>query len=206
MPQRRNRFRRVDPTYYTLFQRSGAFAVMAADALHVLFQASTIDETTFRELDDIEHRADSNTHDLLTRLERNGRAPFPEAETRVLVTELDEIVDRMKVAGKLAILTGVTEATPVAAEMAELLTRIAREVASLLEYLEQGEGFRPYVARIHELENEGDRLWERGYRELFDGSVDPLTVMRWKDIYAVLEGAIDSCEISARLIQRAITR
>ncbi len=120
MPQRRSRFRRVDPVYFTLFQRSGAFVVAAADALYLLFQGASIDEVVYSELDDIEHRADSNTRDLLTRLERTGRAPFPEAVTRELATEIDEIIDRMKAAGKLSMLTGVTQANQVAAEMAEL--------------------------------------------------------------------------------------
>jgi uncharacterized protein Yka (UPF0111/DUF47 family) len=197
---------RVDPTYYTLFQRSGEFVVGAADALHELFQCDPIDAAAFATLDEIEHRADSNTHDLLARLERGHRAPFPEAVTRQLVTEIDEIVDQAELAGELAILTGVTQATPVATEMAELLGRAAREVASLLGYLEASEGYRPYVVRIHELENEGDELWTRAVREMFNGVMDPLSVMRWNQIYTALEAAIDTCESAGRLIERAIAR
>ena len=206
MPNRWNPVRRVDPTYYTLFDRSGEFVVSAADALHELFTSSRIDEASFAELDEVEHRADSNTHDLLARLERGFRPPFPEAETRRLVIEIDEIVDQAENAGEIAVLTGVGQATPVAVEMAEVLTRISREVASLLGYLESGDGFRPYVARIHELEHEGDALWTRGFRELFEGETDPITVLKWKEIYQALEAAIDSCESSARMMERAITR
>lgn len=204
MRQRWNPLRRVDTTYYTLFARSGEFAVAAADALHELFQGARIDEASFATLDDIEHRADSNTHDLLTRLERGYRAPFTEAETRRLVTAIDEIVDQAEAAGELAVLTGVTQATPVAVEMAEVLTRVTREVASLLGYLERGDGFRPYVVRIHELENEGDTLWMQAIRETFSGELDPLSAVKWNGIYAALEAAIDHCETSARLIERAI--
>ena len=202
----RARLRRTDPTYYTLLRRSGEFVVSAADALHAYFQAVPLMEEAFVEVDDIEHRADSNTHDLLSRLERTGRAPLPEPDMRALITKIDEIIDRMKAAAKLALLSGVTEATPQARQLTELLTRISREVASLVAYLEEGDGYRPYVARIHELENEGDRLWEAAYRDLFAGSFDPLDIIRWKDIYATLEGAIDSCETSARLSERAIIR
>ena len=206
MPNRWNPVRRVDPTYYTLFERAGDFVVLAADELHTLFSCERIDEASFGALDDVEHRADSNTHDLLARLERGYRAPFPEAETRRLVNEIDEIVDQAENAGELAVLTGVTSATPVAIEMTELLTRIAREVASLLGYIQGGDGFRPYVARIHELEHEGDALWTRGFRELFEVETDPITVLKWKEIYQALEAAIDSCESSARLIERSIAR
>jgi uncharacterized protein len=206
VPNRWNPARRIDRTYYTLFERSGDFVVSAADALHELFAGDRIDEASFAALDDIEHRADSNTHDLLARLERGFRAPFPEADTRRLVVGIDDIVDQAENAGEIAVLTGITRATPIAIEMSELLTRISREVASLLGYLETGDGFRPYVARIHDLEQEGDRLWTRGFRELFAGQVDPLTVLKWKEIYASLEAAFDSCESSARLIERTLTR
>lgn len=204
--RRWNYFRRVDPTYHTLFERSGAYVVSAADAVHDLFQSGHIDAARFAMLDEIEHRADSNTHDVLSRLERGYRAPFSEQETRRLVNDLDEIVDQAESAGELAVLTGVEQATPVAIEMTDLLSRISREVASLLGYLENGDGYRPYVARIHELENEGDTLWTRGFQELFTGELDPLDVIRWKEIYAALEAAIDSCESSAGRIERAIIR
>ena len=200
-----NGFRRVDATYYTLFRRSGELVVAAADALRELFDGR-IDEDAFAPLDDAEHRADSNTHDLLSRLERGHRPPYPASVTRRLAQELDEIVDQAESAGELALLTGTTEATPVAKEMTELLTRAAREVASLLGYLETPDGHRPYVVRIHELENEGDTLWMRAMRELFRDETDPRVLLGWHEIYAALEAAIDRCESSARLIERAITR
>ena len=84
--------------------------------------------------------------------------------------------------------------------------RAAREVESLLGYLEAPDGYRPYVVRIHELENEGDTLWMRAMRELFRDETDHRQLLRWHQIYAALEAAIDRCESSARLIERAITR
>jgi uncharacterized protein Yka (UPF0111/DUF47 family) len=205
VPSQWNGIRRIDATYYTLFRRSGELVVAAADALHELF-GGTIDDDAFAPLDEVEHRADSNTHDLLNRLERGHRPPFPGAMTRRLAQEIDEIVDQAESAGELALLTGATSATPVAREMTELLTRAAREVESLLGYLEVSDGYRPYVVRIHELENEGDTLWMRATRDLFRDETDPRALLRWHQIYAALEEAIDRCESSARLIERAITR
>lgn len=205
MPLQWPGFRRVDTTYYTLFRRAGEQVVAAADALQALF-AGPVDEAAFAPLDEAEHRADSTTHDLLSRLERGHRPPFPTAITRRLALEIDEIVDQAEGAGELAVLTGVAEATPVAVEMTAVLTRAAREVASLLGYLESSEGYRPYVVRIHELENEGDTLWMRAMRELFEQETDPRSLLQWHEIYAALEASIDRCESSARLIERAITR
>jgi uncharacterized protein len=196
--------RRADPTFLVLFERAGAFAVDASDALVELFAADEITDASFARLDEIEHKADSNTHDLLSRLEKGHTPPLPAATTRQLAVEIDAIVDAAEGAGELAVLTGVRQATPVAREMTVVLARIAREVASLTAYLGGGTGYRPYVARVHEYEHEGDDLWMQAHRSLFAGGLEAIDILRWKDIYAQLEEAIDRCETTAKLIERAL--
>jgi hypothetical protein len=197
--------RTADPLFLTLFQRSAQFTVDAADALVALF-AGEISAETFAALDAIEHRADANTHDMLSRLEKGDIPPLPAAISRQVALDIDEIVDAAEGAAELAVLSGVREATPIAREMAAVLARTTRELLSLTAYIGGGTGYRPYVARIHELEGEGDALWEAGYRSLFSGEVDPLDALRWKDIYELLEAAIDGCESTAKAIERALGR
>src|SRR5699024_6334050 len=117
----------------------------------------------FEPLDAIEHRADANTHDLLLRLEKAHTSPLPPDITRQLALEIDAIVDAIEAAGEIAVLSGVSHATAIARDMAAVLTRITREVISLVPYLAGGSGHRPYVVRIHEYEGEGDALWEASY-------------------------------------------
>jgi uncharacterized protein Yka (UPF0111/DUF47 family) len=131
---------------------------------------------------------------------------LPGPVTRQLCIEIDAIVDAAEAAGELAVLTGVRQATPLAREMAAVLARTAREVASLTAYIGGGTGYRPYVARVHEYEHEGDALWMASYRSLFTGELEPLDVIRWKEIYGQLEAAIDCCEQTAKLIDRALGR
>jgi len=197
--------RKADPIFMVLLERSSGFAVDAADALNELF-AGEITEAAFTTLGDIEHRADSNTHDVLSRLEKGLVPPLPVTVMRQLVQVLDEIVDATEGAAELAILSGVREATPIARDMTVVLAKTTREVASLVPYIAGGTGYRPYVTRIHDYEGEGDLLWEAGYRSLFTGEMDPLDAMRWKDIYGLLEDAIDQCEVAARVIARALGR
>lgn len=196
--------RRVDPTFAVLFERAGGFVVEAAEALETLFAADRIDEEAFALLDEIEHKADVTTHDVLSRLEHGHRPPLSARETRALIGEIDTIVDAAEAAGELAVLTGVGVATPVSREMTAVLVKASREVASLLPYVNGGSGFRPYVARIHEYEHQGDALWMAAYAALFTGDVAPLDIVRWRDIYEQLETAIDACESTARLIDRAL--
>lgn len=199
-------FQRIDPTFGMLFQRAGQIVVEAAEALEILFRVDHIDAGAFARLDDLEHRADVITHDVLSRLERGFRSPLPVAETRRLIGEIDSIIDATEAAGELAVLCKVGQATPVARGMTSVLVKSATEVASLVGFIERGSGYRPYVARLHEYEHEGDDLWTEGYAALFSGDVAPLDVIRWKDIYEQLEAAIDGCETVARMIELALDR
>ncbi len=201
-------FHRTDPTFVTLFQRAGQLVVESAEALEILFALDHIDAEAFARLDDLEHRADVITHDVLARLERGFRPPLPVAETRRLIGEIDSIIDATEAAGELAVLCDIGQATPVARSMTSVIVKSAREVVSLVGFIERGSGsgYRPYVARLHEYENEGDELWMAGYAALFSGDVVTLIVIRWKDIYEQLEAAIDGCETVGRLIELALDR
>lgn len=199
-------FHRTDPTFVTLFQRAGQLVVESAEALEILFALDHIDAEAFARLDDLEHRADVITHDVLARLERGFRPPLPVAETRRLIGEIDSIIDATEAAGELAVLCDIGYATPVARSMTSVIVKSAREVASLVGFIERGTGYRPYVARLHEYEHEGDDLWTAGFAALFSGDLAPLDVIRWKDIYEQLEAAIDGCETVGRLIELALDR
>lgn len=205
MPKSWLKLKRADPAFFALFERAAAFTVEAADALERLFAADAIDAAAFAPLDEIEHKADSITHDLLSRLERGFEPPLSRRDTRRLIHEIDAIVDFTEEAGELAVLCRVGRATPIAHEMAVVLAKTTREVASLVGYLQGGSGYRPYVVRIHEYEHEGDELWTRGFGALFAEGVDPVDLIRWKEIYARLEDAIDRCEETAKFIERAIS-
>jgi len=199
-------FQRIDSTFAMLFQRAGVLVVESAEALESLFAVDRIDAAAFARLDDLEHRADIVTHDVLSRLERGFKPPLPVAETRRLIGEIDSIIDATEAAGELAVLCGVGQATPIARSMTSVLVKSAREVSSLVGFIGGGTGYRPYVARLHEYEHEGDDLWMEGYAALFSGDLAPLDVIRWKDIYEELEAAIDGCETVARVIELALDR
>ena len=202
-------WKQVDPAYDALFARAGEFLTASADALETLFHAERIDAAGFVLLDELEHKADIVTHDVLDRIEAGHRPRFPAPELRRLILQLDSIVDAAEAAGELALLCGVSHATTTAREMTVVLTKSTREVASLLKFLPDppaGSSFRPYVVRAHELEHDGDDLWTRGFSSLFQGDVPPLDVIRWQAIYAQLEEAIDGCETAAKLVERLLVR
>ena len=63
-----------------------------------------------------------------------------------------------------------------------------------------------YWIEIHRLENEGDRISRDAVASLFSNGIDPMVVIRWKDIFAVLEHAIDATETAAHIIEAIVVK
>ena len=193
-----------DDTFFVLFERSAATMVEAAEALQALFSGGPIDDASFKLLDDIEHQGDAITHEVIARIGRTFITPLDRDDIHRLIHMLDNVIDAAESAGEIALLCKVTDVQPYAQEMTRVLVGITKEVAALVPSLRHANGHREHIVRAHELENEGDRLWSRAFASLFNGGLDPLDVIRWKEIYQVIEEAIDASEQAAQIIEEII--
>ena len=190
--------------FFVLFERSTATMVDAAEALQELFSGEITTER-FQPLDDIEHQGDEITHEVIARLSRTFITPMDRDDIHRLIHVLDDVVDAAEGAGEMALLCKVEQATPAAQQMCQVLIEISREVAALAPSLRGGgNGHHPHVIRAHELENEGDRLWSAAFAALFDGDLAPLDVIKWKEIYAEIENAVDAAEQAAQIIEEIV--
>jgi uncharacterized protein len=150
-----------------------------------------------------EQEGDRITHDIIHRLARRGRvrAPFGAGDGYALATALDDIVDHSEqVAAQLA-LYGVEAPMEQAVALTEVLVAAAEQIEQVLRGLRTGAELAPRLAEIHRLENEGDRLQRDGVASLFAGGIDPMVVIRWKDIFESLEAAVDACETVAHVLE-----
>ncbi len=193
-----------DDSFFVLFERSAATMVEAAEALAAFFSGGPIDDEAFQRLDDIEHQGDAITHEVINRIGRTFITPLDRDDIHRLIHMLDNVIDAAESAGEIALLCKVTHVRPDAQEMTRVLVGITQEVAALVPSLRRANGHQQHIVRAHQLENEGDRIWSRAFASLFDGDLDPLDVIRWKEIYQVIEEAIDAAEEVAQIIEEII--
>ncbi|MDO9409535.1 DUF47 domain-containing protein [Patulibacter sp.] len=152
-----------------------------------------------------EHEGDRIAHDLIHRL--NGadrsrlRCPFDVEDGFRLATALDDVVDDAEAAGDMLAVYRVEAPTDQALQLVDILVLAARQVALALEALCDGEDMGPALVEINRLENDGDRISRDAIASLFEEGVDPLFVIRWKDIYGAFENAIDACETVAHHLE-----
>src|SRR6202451_1587970 len=194
---------RVDSTLMALVEDAGRNVQRCGLLLHDLLKDYPERATLAQDLKVCEQEGDRITHDIIHRLAGRGRdrARFDAGDGYALATALDDIVDHSEhVAAQLG-LYGVEAPMEQAVEFTEVLVGAGEQIAQALRSLRTGTDLGPHLVEIHRLENEGDRLQRDGVASLFAGGIDPMVVIRWKDIFESLEAAVDACETVAHVLE-----
>jgi uncharacterized protein Yka (UPF0111/DUF47 family) len=156
-----------------------------------------------RDLALLENEGDRVAHDVIARLSAGAGAPppFDPADGYELARALDDIVDFAEQAGDQLGLYRVEAPMEQAVAQSELLVEATEQVALALARLRTGSDLSEVLVAIHRLENEGDRLVRDGVASLFVTGIDPMVVIRWKDIFESLEASVDACERVAHILE-----
>jgi uncharacterized protein Yka (UPF0111/DUF47 family) len=150
-----------------------------------------------------EHEGDRIAHDIIRRISTNGdtRMPFSPGDGHALATALDDIVDFAEETADALGVYGVEAPMEQAVALAEVLVEASGHVAHALVALTDDQALEPALSEIHRLESQGDRLLREALASLFANGIDPMLVIRWKDIFESLECSIDACQTVANVIE-----
>ncbi len=195
--------RPVDPVLMELVEESGRNVQKCGLLLHDLLVDYPEHASLAQDLKVCEREGDRITHDIIHRLAGRGRvrAPFDAGDGYALASALDDIVDHSENAAAQMQLYGVEAPMEQAVEFTEVLVGAGEQVVQALRCLRTGTELSTHLVEIHRLENEGDRLQRDGVASLFAGGIDPMVVIRWKDIFESLEAAVDACETVAHVLE-----
>jgi uncharacterized protein len=153
------------------------------------------------ELVDLEHDNDAVTHDIVHHLHSRPAVPFERSDVLALASGLDDVVDYAEEAADFLGLYRVEAPMDQAIALTDTLAVAGQEVAGAMASLDDLNVAMPHLHEIKRLENEGDRLLREGLTALFEGGVDPMVVIRWKDIFERVEDGIDACDRVAHLLR-----
>ena len=193
--------------YFALFREMTSHIYDAASALADMLAAKQEDfPSHLRKIKDIEHACDELTHSISKKLNTSFITPFDREDIYLLSGALDDIVDLIDDVARAVVMYNVREATDYARQFGDVIQRMAVQLHEVVSTLERPGGIAPRLVEIHRLENEGDDLYHEAIGELFQGTPDPLRVIRWKDLYDKLEAAVDRCEQAANIIESVIIK
>ena len=192
--------------FYDLFEEAGANVVRAASILEDMLEHWPEKAELYRELVVCEQDGDRITHDIIHKLNATFVTPIDREDIIALASGLDDILDFTEEVGDFLGLYRIEAPMEQAQALARVLHQASREVEQALPRLRTLADISHFVVEIHRLENEGDRLERSALASLFEAGIDPMMVIRWKDIFDRLEQAVDATEHVANTLQGIVIK
>ena len=195
-----------DDAFFELFTEAGRNTLHAAQLLDRMMGTWPDDGGLGREVLKAEQEGDRITHDIVRRLNTTFVTPIDREDIYGLATTLDDIVDHTGEAADFLGLYQIEAPMAQAQALTKVLVSACEQLATGLENLRGFRDLERYWIEIHRLENEGDRISRDAVASLFSNGIDPMVVIRWKDMFAVLENAIDATETAAQILEGIVIK
>jgi uncharacterized protein len=177
--------------FYALFDRAATNLVSTSQLLLDLLEHYPDRRALVDEIKDREHEGDRVTHEIVQLVNKTFVTPI---DSEDICDFMDQVADELN-------LYGVEEVPPEAIEQAGVIFRAVSKIADAVHGLDGLKDISHHLIDIHTLEDEGDRIVRAATAKLFRNGLDPLVVIRWKDIHHDLEQAVDGCEHAAHVLE-----
>jgi len=193
--------------YFRLFSDMAANLETAAQLLVQLMDEFADAKSKARQILECEHVGDKIVHDIVKRLNRTFVTPLDREDIYDLSSTMDDVLDNIEATADAMILYKVTEPQDHARQMAAVIAEATHVLRMGIDGLEmRPKNLRDHWIEVNRLENEGDRISRDAVAELFDGQMTCADIIKWKDIYNLLESAIDECEHVANIIESVVLK
>jgi uncharacterized protein len=187
--------------FFDLFEEAGRNIVQSGDILERMLDRWPDHGELAREIVICEQEGDRITHDIIQRLNQTFVTPIDREDILALASALDDVVDFTEEVADYLGLYKIEAPMDQAQQLAAVLHQASRQIAEALPRLRGFKDISHYTVEINRLENDGDRIVREAVASLFDNGIDPMVVIRWKDIFEKLEDAIDATEHVANIIE-----
>ena len=155
---------------------------------------------------EIEHACDRTTRAIIDRLNRTFVTPLDREDIHALASHLDDVMDAIDATAAVIRLYKIQLVRHGARRLVEIIVDSVDRIVQALAALERRSGVLELAAQIKQLEHEADRCHQDAIVDLFDTERDPITVIKWKEIFDFLEAATDRCEDVANLIEGVVVK
>ena len=154
----------------------------------------------------IEHRGDKATHAIITKLNQSFITPFDREDIHRLASSLDDVLDFMNSAAVRLVMYNISAPPPPAAELAGIIVQQSEELAKAVSNLEKNQHVLEHCVEINRLENEADLVSRKAIARLFEVEKDPISLIKMKELYEVLETATDKAEDAANVLEAVVLK
>lgn len=195
-----------DEKFYDMFNEQAANLHKAAQMLVGLFDHFQEVEKQVAEIKYLEHKGDQLTHSLMTKLNLTFITPFDREDIHALGSALDDVLDLVEAAATRFITYKIKTVTPGARQLGKVILHGTEIIARAVAQLNRPQNMLEYCEQLTLLEEEADRIKGECIARLFEESTDPIEVIKWKEIYEVLEASTDKCEDVADVLESVVLK
>lgn len=200
-------------TMFRLIPREVAFFEMFQNAAHNMIEGCRLLKIMMEDLQDpleqarrikeVEHIGDGITHDIARKLNQTFITPIDREDIHDLASAIDDILDIAEAVADRFVVFKVAKPTGPAIKLARILYDASVEVGAGIDQLGRSHAdVTQYCVKVNSLENEADRVTRDAISALFEEEKDPITVIKWKEIYENFEEGTDRCEDVANILER----
>jgi hypothetical protein len=188
--------------YFTFFSQMTAKMQEASNQLVELTQDNfDTFEIHAKKIKDAEHACDTITHEITVKLNKSFITPFDREDIYTMSVALDDVVDYIDAAARAIIMYRITDISEHAKHLAKVIQSLSIEINSAVSMLSKPDNLNQHIKEIHRLENEADDVYFRAIGELFQNTTDAISLIKWKELYEIMENATDRCESVANIIE-----
>jgi uncharacterized protein len=195
-----------DREFFDLFEEAAGNIVRAADLLDQMLGNYPERADLSRDILICEQEGDRITHDIIQRLNQTFVTPIDREDIYELASALDDIVDYTEEVADYMGLYKIEAPMVQGQRLAHILLQASRQIADAMPRMRSFRDISHYTVEINRLENDGDRVSREAMASLFDNGIDPMVVIRWKDLFERLEAAIDATEKVANILEGIVIK
>jgi uncharacterized protein len=206
MPGLLQRFLPREEDFFVLFGKQADNIHAGAKALLQMLEHYTGVPEQVQSIKAIEHTGDEITHNVFTKLNQSFVTPFDREDIHELTSQLDDVIDLIDAAASRFVLYRVGQIRIGTVDLVRVLVAASSEVSAAIHCLATPDAALKHCIEINRYENESDRLCRTLIAQLFDEERDPVQIIKWKEIFEVIETAVDKCEDVANVIEGVILK
>ena len=196
-----------ETSFFDYFDKHAALTVAGAKALQSLVSSGANLGPKAKRIKEIEHEADVITHQCIEALHTTFITPIERSDVHQLISRMDDVVDFIEAAADRLVLYELETMTDEVKDMSDTLVRATLEVEQAVRALRDmsnAERIRQLCVEVNRLENEADAVLRNALAKLFRTEQNAITVIKWKEIYELIEEATDRCEDIANTIEGVV--
>jgi predicted phosphate transport protein (TIGR00153 family) len=192
--------------FFDMFSAMAENAHEASKLLRQMLESSGDSSDIANNIKSLEHKGDRMVHDLMTKLNKTFIVPIDREDIHNLASKVDDVMDLIEAVARRILLFKIDQVREPAVHLSQVLQRSTSAIVAAVDQLHDGKRVLDACIEINRLEDEADHIYHVALGNLFETETDPISLIKWKELFETLEAALDKCEDVANVIEGIVVK